>query len=110
MTGREFQTVLKGGLLLAVLGVVGLAASWTAMKVLLPGPLFDPSLVARLQDPPPRLQVVPRQDLEALRAQQRALLDSYAWVDRQARRVRMPVARAIDLTVRDGLPHRELRR
>jgi hypothetical protein len=50
------------------------------------------------QGPPaPRLQQNPRRDLEALRAREQALLDSYAWVDRAKGRVRVPVDRAMTL-------------
>jgi hypothetical protein len=55
------------------------------------------------QEPPvPRLQENPRRDIEALRAREQALLDSYAWVDRAAGRVRIPVERAIALLAEDA--------
>lgn len=47
--------------------------------------------------PEPRLQADPLGDLHALRAEEDALLDGYAWVDRGAGRVRIPIARAIDI-------------
>jgi hypothetical protein len=56
--------------------------------------------------PEPRLQVVPRQDLRDLRAQQDATLNGYRWVDREAGTVRIPIAEAMRLTVERGLPSR----
>jgi hypothetical protein len=47
--------------------------------------------------PEPRLQAAPLKDLEALRAEEDALLQGYAWVDRQAETVRIPIGRAIEL-------------
>jgi hypothetical protein len=50
------------------------------------------------QEPPaPRLQKNPRRDLADLRERERTLLESYAWVDRPAGRVRIPVDRAMTL-------------
>ena len=53
--------------------------------------------------PEPRLQVQPREDLKALRRQEDAVLMSYGWVDRNAGVVRIPVDRAMQLTVERGL-------
>jgi hypothetical protein len=47
--------------------------------------------------PEPRLQVHPVRDLRELREAESNLLDHYAWVDRSAGVVRIPIARAIDL-------------
>lgn len=54
--------------------------------------------------PEPRLQASPVLDLAAMRAQERATLDAYGWVDRKAGKVRIPVDRAMDLVARRGLP------
>lgn len=51
------------------------------------------------QPPQPRLQMSPVQDLQAMRAEQEALLSSYAWVDREAGVARIPVERAMQLLV-----------
>jgi len=56
--------------------------------------------------PEPRLQVVPRQDLQTLRAGEEAILNGYSWVDRQAGTVRIPIREAMRLTVERGLPTR----
>ena len=51
----------------------------------------------RREPPAPRLQENPKHDLATLRAREQALLDGYAWTDRDAGRVRIPVARAMEL-------------
>ena len=47
--------------------------------------------------PQPRLQADPRADLRALKAEKRALLEGYHWVDRDAGTVRIPIDRAMAL-------------
>ena len=47
--------------------------------------------------PQPRLQVHPVKDLRELRAAESAILDNYAWVDKSAGVVRIPIQRAMDL-------------
>lgn len=65
-------------------------------------PLAD----TRVQPPEPRLQVVPGQDFKEMRAAEEAVLKSYGWADREARVVRIPIDRAIELLVERGLPVR----
>jgi len=60
-----------------------------------------------MKEPPaPRLQTDPVADLQAQRARDQALLSSYAWVDRDAGVVRMPIERAIEVLAARGLPSR----
>jgi hypothetical protein len=54
--------------------------------------------------PGPLLQVSSRDDLERLRRREATLLDSSAWVDRERGVARIPIDRAIELTVEKGLP------
>lgn len=56
--------------------------------------------------PPPRLQVSPRLEMKALRAQEDAILGSYGWADRANGAVRIPIERAMDLLAQRGLPAR----
>jgi hypothetical protein len=56
--------------------------------------------------PEPRLQVNPRGDLRALRDEEDALLRGYSWVDKSAGVVRIPIDRAMQLTLDRGLPAR----
>jgi hypothetical protein len=70
--------------------------------------------------PEPRLEPMPGYDLPALgadgerpfatrglaehRREEQETLDSYGWIDRQAGIVRVPIGRAIELTLTEGLP------
>lgn len=61
----------------------------------------------RRQAPPePRLQTEPLKDLAALHAWEDRVLTTYAWVDRGAGVVRIPVDRAKALILERGLPAR----
>jgi hypothetical protein len=57
--------------------------------------------------PEPRLQTNPRQDLSDLRAREDQALTTYGWVDKNAAIVRIPIDRAMQLTVERGLPTRQ---
>ena len=57
--------------------------------------------------PEPRLQSTPVKDLAAIRAEEDAVLNGYAWVDKEKGVVRIPVDRAIDLLAQRGLPARQ---
>lgn len=61
---------------------------------------------APTEPPAPRLQADPLADLDALHARERAQLEGYAWVDRQAGTVRIPIERAMQLLAerRSGEP------
>ncbi|MGA7917704.1 MAG: hypothetical protein WCA00_20890 [Candidatus Acidiferrales bacterium] len=61
---------------------------------------------ARVLPPHPRLQVEPRADLHAYCVQQLATLNSYGWEDQHNGVVRIPVNRAMDLILQQGLPAR----
>lgn len=54
----------------------------------------------------PRLQASPANEIYEFRLQERNVLDNYAWVDRSAGTVRIPIAEAMRLTVERGLPSR----
>ena len=56
------------------------------------------------QPPVPRLQTHPTRALEALRAEEDAILSSYAWVDEDEQIVRLPIKRAMELVALRGLP------
>jgi hypothetical protein len=52
------------------------------------------------QEPPqPRLQVDPAGDIDKLRATERARLEGYGWVDRDAGSVHIPIERAMQLLI-----------
>lgn len=54
----------------------------------------------------PGIQANPPADLAALHVEENAVLDTYAWVDREHGIVRIPIARAMELLVQKGLPSR----
>ena len=54
--------------------------------------------------PGPRQQTNPQADLAAFRRAETERLTNYAWIDRASGRVRIPIARALALTVERGLP------
>ncbi|MBI2876765.1 MAG: hypothetical protein HYY20_07780 [Candidatus Tectomicrobia bacterium] len=56
--------------------------------------------------PQPRLQASPSADLAKMRAEEDARLNSYGWVDPQAGTVRIPIDRAMERILQQGLPAR----
>lgn len=67
-------------------------------------------LVAKVEAPVPplpRLQARPAKDMEELRAAEAAVLHHYAWVDKGAGKVRIPIDKAIELVAKRGLPARD---
>jgi hypothetical protein len=54
----------------------------------------------------PGIQPNPPADLAALHAEEDAILDTYGWVDRENGVVRIPIERAMQLIVKQGLPSR----
>lgn len=59
------------------------------------------------QDPPsPRLQTQPFKDVFQLKTEQRALLNSYGWIDKTNGVVHIPIDRAMNLVLQRGLPAR----
>jgi hypothetical protein len=99
----RFAAIGAGFGALAVL--IGLTAAGSAGALRL---LARPSVPARASalPPEPRLQTDPAGDLRRLRAEEDAALGSYGWVDRARGVIRVPVARAMALLLRRGLPTR----
>lgn len=67
-------------------------------------------LAAGQQDrlPPfPRFQENPQQELQDLRAKQKALLEGYGWVNKEAGVARIPIEEAMKMVIERGLPTRE---
>lgn len=52
--------------------------------------------------PPPLLQAQPWEDLRRYREEQSRVLSNYAWIDRKAGVVQIPIERAMDLVVERG--------
>ena len=89
------------GLALAVWALIGasLLAVLALIAFLSGGAAAVASKAPRAAPNAPILQSTPANDLAALRAQKRTLLDRYAWIDRDRGLVRIPIERAIDLIV-----------
>ena len=67
-------------------------------------------LAAGQQDrlpPSPRFQDNPQQELQDLRAKQKALLEGYGWVSKDAGVARIPIEDAMKMVVERGVPVRE---
>ena len=67
-------------------------------------------LAAGQQDrlpPSPRFQDNPQQELQDLRAKQKALLEGYGWVSKEAGVARIPIEDAMKMVVERGVPVRE---
>jgi hypothetical protein len=70
-------------------------------------PLFiPPAGTAGGPQPPPGLQTTPWTDLKQFRAGQNAYLHGYGWVDEHAGIARVPIERAKELLLKQGLPVR----
>jgi hypothetical protein len=57
--------------------------------------------------PFPRIQENPQQELQELRAKQKAQLEGYGWVDKEAGVARIPIEEAMKMVIERGLPTRE---
>lgn len=117
--GHEERDIHALPILFSVFGLTGVSiAAVVAMYVLfnvfaaeqarnttVPSPL---AAEYGLKEPPePRLQNDPLLDLEKMRARDADRLSTYAWVDRDAGVVQLPIERAIELLAARGLPARE---
>jgi hypothetical protein len=75
-----------------------------------PPPTARVGPAASAQDPSPpapRLQVAPRADMANLRAAEEKELQTYGWVDREKKVIRIPIDRAMQLIAERGLPARK---
>jgi hypothetical protein len=69
------------------------------------GPLPSPRMYTSPPSvPQPKLQPDPVADYNAYRLSAEEMLDSYGWVDQSAGVARIPIDKAMDLTVERGLP------
>jgi hypothetical protein len=67
-----------------------------------------PSARIKAEPPPePRLRVAPRSDLVEMRRAEDQILNSYGWVDREKNMARIPIERAMEIIVKQGLPVRK---
>ena len=109
----DFSTIVKSFVVLfaliaaAVIVVcVQLAGFRRAGKRLEPAPSVFANDNRNRLPPLPRLQIDPPSELAALRAHEDDILTHYAWIDRDAGVVRLPIKRAIALIAQEGRPAR----
>jgi hypothetical protein len=113
--GHELSDVSVGGLIMFLAGlVISLAVVVVAVAgifVLLmrqaekSDPPQPPLANLRSKDPPaPRLQESPALDMRQSDAEQAAALHETRWIDKEAKVVQLPIARAMQLVVERGLP------
>jgi hypothetical protein len=116
---RRYETrdVTSRSMVYSALGIValivgGLVASWLVMKYFVTvqklGPPASPFDNARTVPPPPRLQVAPVENLKDFEERERAKLSSYGWVEKNPAIVRIPIERAMELSLQKGFPVRNL--
>jgi hypothetical protein len=93
--------------LILMIALVLVVLHWTMRRLEAVAERADPvaSPLAGDQAPPePRLQADTVAELASVRREEDQRLMSYGWIDRQARIVRLPIERAIDILVERGLP------
>jgi len=116
--GHEARDVaLKGPLLFGAVLIAGILASlllvrWTfdwlasrEARAQAPEHALAPG-AGRSLPPEPRLQMDPVAEYRAIRAQEEGILHGYGWVDKDAGIARIPIERAMDLILEEGLPAR----
>jgi len=93
--GLVLVTILSMALIIVVFNVFKSMEGGQAKTI-------DPTKVF----PDPQLQKTPIPDLKVVRAAEDQVLTTYGWVDQQKGVVRIPIAQAMDLVVKKGLPVR----
>jgi hypothetical protein len=101
----------KYGLGLAIIFAVVLALmmwlqSFFAAQTKRAMPASSPLATQRQAPAAPRLQIKPEKDLHDVRVAEDSVLHSYGWIVRDSGVVRLPIARAMELTAQRGLPVR----
>jgi hypothetical protein len=100
-----FAFWLAAGTIVVAVAMYGLFRAMQKKEDAADRPLA-PAVAASLQrtPPEPRLEAMPLVPRQKLRAEEDAVLTSYAWVDKPRGFVRIPVDRAMELLVERGLP------
>jgi len=104
--------ILYFALGVAIMVAVGFLVSWWSLDYFrhhqtYPAPQSSISR-GRVLPPPglPQLQAHPNTDLQVYLKNERAILNSYGWVDRKNGVVRIPIQRAMNILLQQGLPVR----
>ena len=106
----DTRMVIRAGVVLALATLVASALvlflfRWLAEREAkgdAPPPPMAASLDPNRVPPAPRLQTLPVQDLDAVRAEEDRTLTTYGWVDEHAGTVRIPIAAAMRLLAERG--------
>ena len=96
--------ITKFGIGLALMAIISMVLMWGLFVILddYQTAQFDaPDPLAETSQLPParRLQIIPEDDLIKMKAAEQEVLDNYGWVFRTAEIVRLPIDRAIDLSL-----------
>ncbi len=106
-TDWNLNWVLFGGIALVVSVALMLIGSWWIFRN------FQSSAAGRqmgtatgppIAPPEPRLQVSPSADWTAMLQREKAILQSYGWVDRSHGVIRIPIEREMQLIAQHGFP------
>ncbi len=98
-------SAILGGVVVAVMIGMGFLFQVFGKMDVVESP--QPQVITREQVKAPRLQIHEAMDLASRVQKDRQELNSYGWVDRNSGIVRIPIDRAIDLTLQRGLPARQ---
>jgi hypothetical protein len=98
---------------LACMILLSIVAAWVFFDVLAgyaqrADPRISP-LAATEKGPPPDPKLIPDEphDLASVRREEELVLDNYGWVDKGRGLIRIPISRAMELVVKEGLPLRQ---
>jgi hypothetical protein len=104
------RSMLYSAIGIAALTLAGLLASWFSFKYFVGvqqlGPPASPFENTRELPPAPRLQVSPAQTLKQYQSEENSRLNSYGWIDKNPGVVRIPIERAMQLSLQRGFPTR----
>jgi hypothetical protein len=100
--------ILRLGAVMVILIMLSALVSWVIFDLFFAraeraDPKVSPLAVAPSAAPPePRLVVNEPADLASVRAEEDAVLGSYDWIDEGAKRVRLPIDRAMELLAEEA--------
>ena len=105
---RPFVWVVVGLAVAAVLGNLVLFGFYNTLSNRIIARQEQPGPMARATQlpPEPRLEISPERNWQATLAEHTQQLNSYGWVDQNAGTARIPIERAMQLTLERGLPTR----
>lgn len=111
VTDASVRPIVLTGVALAIVAAIVLAISVGLFRYFVRRPAQAPANPMASQNPQfppePRLEVQPALELEQLHEQEDETLSTYGWIDRKAGKVRVPIARAIELQLQRGFAVRK---